>query len=589
MVLYIWSVCLLIDVGIVFSMLKFPPQKLKELLLEQKLATPEEFDQASQEATRMNQSVGEVLISKGLITADFLYNLIAQYLGVEQAHIAQRGVDRSVVALIDEKLAREREVIAFSRDADGTVNVAMQDPTDLPTIEFLEKRLGAPVRPFLAQADDLAKGFSFYGSQLNEDFKNLIQRSVQTSLQQKIGSERIEEAASQLPIVEIVNNLFSYAAALNASDVHLEIMEDALIVRFRIDGILYETMRIPKEVHQAITARIKLLSALKIDEHQKPQDGRFRYVTGQLMLDARVSVIPTLYGEKIVARLLPAAQRPLSLIELGMLERTAALIESNIKKSYGMILITGPTGSGKTTTLYSILNMLNRPQVNIVTVEDPIEYNIKYINQIQINPLAGITFASGLRSILRQDPNIIMVGEIRDEETAEIAVNAALTGHLLLSSLHTNDAPTAIPRLMDMKIPPFLVAAVLNVVIAQRLVRKICPNCIESFEPDANFIANLKAQMKAVGSEKVELSKTLYHGKGCQVCNGTGYKGRVGIYEAFELNEEMRREINKGALSLDNVIGIARKEGMETMFEDGLHKAMLGMTTIEEVLRVIRE
>jgi type II secretory ATPase GspE/PulE/Tfp pilus assembly ATPase PilB-like protein len=387
----------------------------------------------------------------------------------------------------------------------------------------------------------------------------------------------------------LVNNTLSYAASLNASDIHIEILEDTILIRFRIDGILHEILRIPKEVHPAIVARIKLLAALKVDEHQKPQDGRFRFQSGSSILDVRVSVIPTLYGEKIVMRLLPATQRPLSLSELGMLEDTAKIVEENMKKTYGMFLVCGPTGSGKTTTLYAILNMLNRPEVNIVTVEDPIEYNIKYINQVQINPVAGITFASGLRSILRQDPNIIMVGEIRDQETAEIAVNAALTGHLLLSSLHTNDAPTAVPRLIDMKVPPFLVAAVLNLVIAQRLVRRICLDCIESYTPSPEFIKSLEEQSKDLKIPGFEVPKILYRGKGCKTCSGTGYKGRMGIFEAFEVDENIRKIIISPDFSIDLLNMAARKNGMITMFEDGLRKAALGMTTIEEVLRVIRE
>jgi type II secretory ATPase GspE/PulE/Tfp pilus assembly ATPase PilB-like protein len=272
-----------------------------------------------------------------------------------------------------------------------------------------------------------------------------------------------------------------------------------------------------------------------------------------------------------------------------MLEDTAQLVMDNIKKTYGMILVTGPTGSGKTTTLYAVLNLLNQPQVNIVTIEDPIEYNIKYINQIQINPVAGITFASGLRSILRQDPNIIMVGEIRDEETGEIAVNAALTGHLLLSSLHTNDAPTAVPRLMDMKIQPFLIAAVLNLVIAQRLVRKICMDCIESYPVSPELEKDLREQLKIIGVDPQSMPRTLYRGKGCKACNNTGYRGRMGIFEAFEVSENIRKIIISEKFSLDEIIRTARQNGMVTMFEDGLRKAALGMTTIEEVLRVIRE
>ena len=537
----------------------------------------------------MGQDVGDVLVAKGYITEDYLYSIFSTYLGVERASLNARGIDRSVLSLIDEKFARERGVIAFSQDADGTLNVAMSDPTDLPTIEFLEKKLGRKIRPFLGVPDDLSRGFSLYGKTLTEDFKKLIEESVKKSLEQRIGSAEDKEAATQIPIVDLVNNTLSYAASLNTSDIHMEMLDEGLLVRFRIDGILHEILRIPKEVHPAIVARIKLLAALKVDEHQKPQDGRFRFQAGPTILDIRVSMIPTLYGEKIVMRLLPATQRPLSLTELGMLEDTAKIVEENMKKSYGMLLVCGPTGSGKTTTLYAVLNMLNRSEVNIVTVEDPIEYNIKYINQVQINPLAGITFASGLRSILRQDPNIIMVGEIRDEETADISVNAALTGHLLLSSLHTNDAPTAIPRLIDMKIPPFLVAAVLNVVVAQRLVRKICTDCIESYTPTPEFVQSMEGQIKQLKLPDTQVPKVLYRGKGCKTCNGTGYRGRMGIYEAFEVNEEIRKIITDPDFSTDLLLMAARKEGMVTMFEDGLRKAALGMTTIEEILRVIKE
>jgi len=337
-------------------------------------------------------------------------------------------------------------------------------------------------------------------------------------------------------------------------------------------------------------ARVKLLAALKLDEHYKPQDGRFRYQLSESVLDLRVSIIPTFYGEKIVLRLLPAAQKPLALEEVGMLEDTVKIVKENIVKTYGMILVCGPTGSGKTTTIYSILNMLNKPEVNIVTIEDPIEYSVKYINQTQVNVLAGVTFANGLRSILRQDPNIIGVGEIRDEETAEIAVHAALTGHLVLSSLHTNDAPTTIPRLIDMKIPPFLVAAVLNLIIAQRLVRKICANCMESYSTPADLLKNLeKLKSESNLSAEYQIPKTLFRGKGCNVCANTGYRGRMGIYEVMQIDNEVRAEMAKTDFSLTNLTNLVRKKGMITMFEDGLRKAALGLTSVEEVMRVIRE
>ena len=570
-------------------MFRFPQEKLKSILETQKLVTAEQFADALADAARMNQNVGDVLISKGYITEDYLYNIVASHLGVERANLNVRGIDRKILSLVDEKFCREKGIIPFSQDADRTVNVAMEDPSDLPTIEFLEHKLNTRVRPFLASPRDMAKGFSLFGSELTEDFKKIIDQNVRTSLEKKINLTNDEEAAAQLPVVDIVNSLLAYGASLNASDIHIEELEDVVMVRFRIDGILYEIIRMPKEIQAAIVARIKLLGALKIDEHQRPQDGRFRFNAVPTVIDVRVSILPTLYGEKIVMRLLPASQRPLSLAEVGMLEDTAKLVEDNIKKTYGMILVTGPTGSGKTTTLYAVLNLLNQPQVNIVTIEDPIEYNIKYINQIQINPVAGITFAAGLRSILRQDPNIIMVGEIRDEETGEIAVNAALTGHLLLSSLHTNDAPTAIPRLMDMKIQPFLIAAVLNLVLAQRLVRKICIDCIESYPISPELEKDLREQLKLIGVDAQSMPHTLYRGKGCKACNNTGYRGRMGIFEALEVSENIRKTVISGKFSLDEIVKTARENGMVTMFEDGLRKAALGMTTIEEVLRVIRE
>jgi len=464
----------------------------------------------------------------------------------------------------------------------------LSDVTDKWDIEFLEKNLKAKIKPFLATSDDLNGGFAFYGRHLTEDFKKIIEENIQASLRKKIGD--VEEAAKDVPIVAIIDNILSYAISLQASDIHIEILENLILIRYRIDGVLHEIIRMPKEVHPAIVARIKLLGSLKIDEHLKPQDGRFRHKIGPDMIDIRISIIPVFYGEKVEMRLLPSTQRPLSMEELGILEDTRKIIEENIKKTYGMVLVCGPTGCGKTTTLYSILNILNRPEVNIVTIEDPIEYDIKYVNQTQINPLAGITFATGLRSILRQDPNIIMVGEIRDEETAEISVHSALTGHLVLSSLHTNDAATSVPRLVDMKVVPFLVAAVLNVSIAQRLVRKICLNCIESYAIDKDTAAFLEKQLKEVNPySKLTIPKFLYRGKGCTVCHGTGYRGRNGIYEVLNIDEELRKLIVKPEFALGDLNEVAKRKGMMTMFEDGLRKAALGMTTVEEILRVIRE
>ncbi len=569
-------------------MLQIPTQKLKEILTKEGLIDAQIFDNLMIDSKRMGQNIADLLISQGFINADYFYNIVARYLGVGRINLGSQSIEEGILRALSEELARQKRVIVFAKEPDGTIDVAMEDPSDLETIEFLKKNLKANIKPFLTSPDDLNRGFSFYGRHLTEDFKKIIEENIQVTLRKKLGS--IEEAAKDVPIVAIIDSLLSYANSLRASDIHIEILENAILVRYRVDGVLHEIIRIPKEVHPAIVARIKLLGGLKIDEHLKPQDGRFRYKVGPDLIDVRVAIIPVFYGEKIEMRLLPSTQKPLSLEELGILEDTRKIVEENIKKTYGMILVCGPTGSGKTTTLYSILNILNQPEVNIVTIEDPIEYDIKYINQTQINQLAGITFAGGLRAILRQDPNIIMVGEIRDEETAEISVHSALTGHLLLSSLHTNDAATSVPRLVDMKIAPFLVAAVLNVCLAQRLVKKICLDCIESYSPAPDLIELLEKQLKEVNTNsKMKTPKLLYRGRGCSVCNQTGYRGRIGIFEALNIDEEIRKLIISRDFSLDNLNNLAKSRGMITMFEDGLRKAAIGITTIEEVLRVIRE
>jgi len=568
-------------------MLRIPPKKLKELVVKEGLIDPATFDLLSLEAQRLGQNMSDVLISRNIITSSYLAGLLGRYFNVAAANLQAVSIDENILRLLPEDLARQKRVILFGRESDDLISAAMEDPSNLETIEFLERYLKSKIRPYLAIESDLNKGFSLYGKKLSEDFKKAIEAYIAESL--RLGG-RGAEAAGEVPIVAIIDNLIAYAASLRASDIHLEIFEDSILIRYRIDGVLQEVIKMPKDVHAALTARLKLLAGLKIDEHFKPQDGRFRQKVGTDILDIRVAVIPTYYGEKIEMRLLPATQRPLSLEELGMFEETAKLVLENIKKSYGMVLVCGPTGSGKTTTLYSLLGILNRPQVNIVTVEDPIEYDVKYINQTQINPAAGVTFANGLRAILRQDPNIIMVGEIRDDETAEISVQSALTGHLVLSSLHTNDATTAVPRLLDMGILPYLVSAVLNAVLSQRLVRKICPTCIYSSEPTAEEIEALRGQTKELGlEEKFRPPKFIYAGKGCPACGGSGYRGRLGIFEVLNVSEGIRKSIISPDFSLDLLKKEALKEGMTTMFEDGLKKIEKGLTTVEELLRVIRE
>ncbi len=568
-------------------MRQIPPEQLEKILQRDGVVTPADFAAAVNDAARLGQDVVHVLIAHGIITWEYFYDLLAKFLGVPRANLGGIAINEELLRKLPEDVAREKHAIVFGESA-GAFLVAMADPSDLQTIDFLQQYLQQPVKPYLASQDDLNRGFSFYSKRRYEDFQRVINENIQATLRLKAGGS--EESATELPIVAIVDTILSYAVAMRASDMHLEILESELLVRYRIDGVLHEVLRMPKEVHSAIIARIKILANLKLDEHAKPQDGRFRYKIGDDTVDVRVSVMPTLYGEKIVGRILTATQRPLSFEEIGMLPDTIAIIRENISKAYGMVLACGPTGSGKTTTLYAVLTTLNRPEVNIVTIEDPIEFGIPNVNQTQINPEAGITFGAGLRSLVRQDPNVIMVGEIRDKETAEISVHSALTGSLVLSTLHTNDAATAVPRLLDIGIAPFLVAAVLNLVVGQRLVRRICLDCIESYTPDTGTMTAIETQFQTMGIVTAyKPPKLMYRGAGCERCGHIGYRGRFGIYELLQISESVRRMLVSPEFSLDALRKTAREEGMVTMFEDGLRKVERGMTTIEEVFRVIRE
>jgi len=573
-------------------MINLPPEKLRDVLLKAGVIDVETFDGLRVEAERKQQNIVETILSKGFINKDYFYLLLAKSLGVPRVNLSVVKIDEEILRLLPEELARKRKVIVFGEDqAAGKYKVAMEDPIDLETIDFLTLRLGKQIEPYLAAEEDLNQGFSLYEQKLTQDFKTVIEQSVKESLRAKAQGATLEEAAQDIPIVAIVDNLLSYAISSRASDVHFEALEDGVLVRYRIDGILHEIIRMPKEILPAIVARIKILSSLRIDEHTHPQDGRFRYKVGGAHVDIRVSIIPTFYGEKMVLRLFTAAQKPISLGDLGLFDDQIKLMEEAIEKTYGMVLVCGPTGSGKTTTLYSVLNILNHPEVNIITVEDPIEYDMRYVNQMQVNNAAGITFANGLRSILRQDPNIIMVGEIRDGETANISVQAALTGHLVLSSIHTNDAPTVIPRFIDMGVQPFLISAVINTILAQRLVRRVCIDCIQSYVPAKEIMMAIEKELVDlnVNPKSIKLPGTFYKGAGCKVCGHTGFVGRIGIFEILNVNEQIRKLIISDEFNLDNLRSLARKEGMKSMFEDGLRKVERGLTTIEEIFRVIRE
>lgn len=565
-----------------------PLQTLKKLILDTGLVSEEDFNNIVQEAQRTEKNVADLLISRNFITNDFYADILSKYLNIPRVKLVGQQINPNILNILPEEIARTRNVVVFGKE-DNSLLVAMLDPSNLETLDFLNKYTGYFIKPHLCLEDDLKFVFAQYGKEVSKDFQKMIQESIRSSL--KLKGVEAEKAATEFPIVSLTDNIISYAASLNATDIHIESLGDEILIRFRIDGVLREIIRLAKEIHLAIVARIKILSNLLIDEHNKPQDGRFKYKYADTVFDIRVAIMPTLYGEKAEMRLLTGSTKPMSFQELGMMEETVKAVEDNITKTTGMILVTGPTGCGKTTTLYAILNKLNRPEVNIVTIEDPIEYELKYVNQTQTNPKAGIDFANGLRAILRQDPNIIMVGEIRDQETAEISVHAALTGHLLLSTLHTNDAATAVPRLVDLGVPPFLVSATVNLVIAQRLVRKICRECIESYQVSEDVNKVINEQLKLIKGKEASPYhvKQLYRGKGCQICNGTGYMGRLAIYEIFDVTEEVRAYIQRSDFSLDGLKQIAFARGTKSMFEDGLKKAELGLTAIEEVLRVIKE
>jgi len=571
-------------------MLQLPEEKLKKFLVEGGFLTEKEFERYKKKAERLESDIGEILISEGVITLDYYYELLSEYYKIPLAKISARKIDPKILKFIPEIIAQEKKAVAFDYDEkNNLLKVAMVDPTDIPTIEYLERVTGKKIEPYLETEQGIERVLSVYAEQSTFQFEEIVKKSIQALSQVKI--KGLEEAAKELPIVQLLDALIYYAIFSEASDIHIEPLEKETLVRFRIEGLLREIARFPKEILNPLVARIKLLSSLKIDVHYTPQDGRFRFITktGQ-RVDLRVSIMPQLHGEKVVMRVLRTS-RPLSLTELGFSKSALEKVKKAIHRSFGSIFICGPTGSGKTTTLYSILTSLNRPEVNIVTIEDPIEYSIKYINQIQVNPQAGLTFATGLRSILREDPDIILVGEIRDKETAEIAIHAALTGHLLLSTLHTNDAPTAVLRLIEMGVPKFLVAATLNTVIGQRLVRKICKNCIYSYQPKKSEIDAIKEQLISLGIEekKIKIPRLFFKGKGCPICHGSGYKGRTGIFEILEINDELREIIGSKDFDFEIFKKRARQAGYRTMFEDGLRKIELGITTLEELLRAVRE
>lgn len=557
----------------------------------------------------------DIVIKTNTLTEAALTKLYADEIDIPLAELKPAEISHQTLKNLTERIARQYRAVVFDIGKDGSYAVAMEDPDDIQALNFLQKQLGSNIHVYIATSSQIAATLDQYRGNISGELSKVIT----TETDEDASDEEVDESelAEDSPIAQTVNIIIEYAVNSGASDIHIEPREGFVVVRYRVDGVLRETDKLPRKLLNPLISRIKILSNLKIDEHRAPQDGRFKVEVGGQRYALRVSVLPVVDGEKIVMRILNEGSRAATLDELGFWGDAKKEIAHAITQPHGMVLVTGPTGSGKSTTLFSVLSSLNQPGVNISTIEDPVEYRIQGVNQTQVNPQANMTFANGLRALLRQDPNIIMIGEVRDGETAELGVQAALTGHLVFTTLHTNDAATCLPRLLDMGIEPFLIASTVRIVLAQRLVRRLCPKCREHYNPDA---AEVKKLVSALQLDKAGGIKAMYEleqearkeklvnsqdedeytlstttnnitriykasDKGCSNCNNSGYKGRIGIYEVLSNSESIQKLIIENTIS-DTIEKQAIKEGMLPMQLDGFVKALLGMTTIEEILRV---
>ncbi len=579
-------------------------KQLREFIKDSGLVSRIDFEMAEKEADEKKQSVGGILVQKGKVSEDDLRKMQAYLLGIPFVDLKQQKIEFETISFIPEPIARNHSIVSFKKNADS-LEVAMLDTDDLEAIDFIKKKTHFKILPRLTDTASIKSALLQYQKSLKAEFGDLIKEETDVLKQipegrgeNLISATDLKKRAEEVPIVRIVDTLLKHAVLQNASDIHIEAQEKELVVRYRIDGILHDAMILPKHVASSIVARIKVLASLKLDEKRLPQDGRFKIELGGEKVSLRVSILPTYFGEKIVMRLLREGASGFTLEVLGFHGEALERVHEALKLSTGMLLTTGPTGSGKTTTLYTMIDLLNTPDVNISTVEDPIEYQMSRVNQTQVKPEIGFTFSSGLRSLVRQDPDIIMVGEIRDNETASLAINAALTGHLVLSTLHTNSAAGAIPRLIDMKVEPFLIVSTVNVIIAQRLVRKLCETKEKYFLSKADLAmlgksVDLVRVLKALKDEKVVQETAVweriavYQPRPAEDAPD-GFLSRIGIHEVLKVTPTIRELIIKGGTPSD-IETQAKKEGMLTMIEDGIFKCVQGHTTIEEVLRVVSE
>jgi len=575
--------------------------QLKSFLEDSDFIDNKKLESAFKEAEEKKVYLGDLLMKKELISEMNLRRMHAYILGIPFVDLEKKEIPKNVLQILSESVAKKNNVIVFKKDG-KKLRVAMLDPGNIQIIDYLRKKTGFEIIPCLTTEKSVKESLKQYKKSLQAEFGEIIDQEKQ----EEVDQDELKKIAEDLPIVKIVDTLLEHAILESASDIHIEPDEKEVRARYRVDGVLHDAMTLPKQVMFGIVARIKVLSNLKLDEHRIPQDGRFKAAIDDKKVSFRVSVIPVFSGEKIVLRVLDdSSSKGLTLEKLGLKNEALERVQRAISQPNGIFLVTGPTGSGKTTTLYTILGMLNTPEVNISTIEDPIEYQMPRINQTQVKSQIGMTFASGLRALLRQDPDIIMVGEIRDKETMQISLNASMTGHLVLSTLHTNSSAAAIPRMADMKAEPFLIASTVNTVVAQRLVRKICSECRKEYKLDKKEAEELgkridfEVMMAAIGRNAKDLPKEVsaakkvedlkfYKGEGCKVCNNEGYKGRIGVYEVLEVSEAIEKLISQNSIASE-IEKKAIEEGMNTMIVDGFLKATTGETSLEEILRVTKE
>lgn len=578
--------------------------QIKDFIIDAGLVSKAEIEEMEKEAKSKKKGISEILISKGKFSDDDLRRVQAYILGIPFVNLKGQNLNKDVLGVIPEPIARKHNIIAFEKRQDA-LEVAMLDTDDLQAINSIKKKVGLKILPRLTDSESMRHALLQYQKNLKDEFGDIIKSDsdeIRAIAEKMPGEDEVAEGdlkklAEELPVVRIVDTLLKHAIIQNASDIHIEPLENDILVRYRIDGLLHDAMVLPKHIGNSLTARIKVLSSLKLDEKRLPQDGRFKIDMNGEKVSFRVSTLPVYYGEKTVMRLLRESVSGFTLEALGFHGEGLDVLHKSLQHTTGMILTTGPTGSGKSTTLYTMLDILNVPDVNISTIEDPIEYQMKRVNQTQVKPEIGLSFASGLRTLVRQDPDIIMVGEIRDNETASLAINASLTGHLVLSTLHTNSAAGAIPRLMDMKVEPFLMISTLDVIIGQRLVRKLVEkgekHYLSSAEVDSIAkVIDMERVLKALKEEKIIGNKDEWKNvpfyKPKKDVGEEGFKGRVGIYEVLNISNAIKDIIIKGGTT-EEIELQAKKEGMLTMMEDGIFKAAQGLTTIEEVLRVVSE